>query len=72
MNYRTLGRTGLKVSEVGYGAWGIGAKQWIGAADFCQANAGEDAAEHLPLRVIQRAGNAHWSSEQALTLVTMR
>ena len=23
MNYRTLGRTGLEVSEVGYGAWGI-------------------------------------------------
>lgn len=33
MNTRTLGRTGLKVSEVGYGAWGIGAKQWIGASD---------------------------------------
>lgn len=24
MNYRTLGRTGLVVSEVGFGAWGIG------------------------------------------------
>src|SRR3989344_6547044 len=24
MNYRLLGRTGLKVSEVGYGCWGIG------------------------------------------------
>jgi len=33
MNRRTLGRTGLQVSEVGYGAWGIGAKQWIGASD---------------------------------------
>ncbi|MBV8879522.1 MAG: aldo/keto reductase [Planctomycetaceae bacterium] len=33
MNYRTLGRTGVKVSEVGYGAWGIGAKQWVGASD---------------------------------------
>src|SRR5579859_104602 len=33
MNKRTLGRTGLRVSEVGYGAWGIGAKQWIGASD---------------------------------------
>jgi len=33
MNHRTLGRTGLQVSEVGYGAWGIGAKQWIGASD---------------------------------------
>ena len=24
MNYRTLGKTGLKVSEVGFGAWAIG------------------------------------------------
>jgi aryl-alcohol dehydrogenase-like predicted oxidoreductase len=33
MNYRTLGKTGLKVSEVGYGAWGIGKSMWIGATD---------------------------------------
>ena len=33
MNYRRLGRTGLEVSEVGYGAWGIGKSQWIGAED---------------------------------------
>jgi aryl-alcohol dehydrogenase-like predicted oxidoreductase len=30
---RRLGRTGLEVSEVGYGAWGIGGSQWIGAQD---------------------------------------
>ena len=30
---RPLGRTGLQVSEIGYGAWGIGASQWIGARD---------------------------------------
>jgi aryl-alcohol dehydrogenase-like predicted oxidoreductase len=33
MNYRKLGRTGLEISEIGYGAWGIGGKQWLGAAD---------------------------------------
>ena len=33
MNYRKLGRTGLEVSEVGYGAWGIGKSQWMGAED---------------------------------------
>ncbi|HEX9756995.1 MAG TPA: aldo/keto reductase, partial [Nitrospiria bacterium] len=32
MEYRTLGRTGLKVSEIGFGAWGIG-KTWWGPAD---------------------------------------
>ena len=33
MHYRTLGRTGLSVSEIGYGAWGIGKTMWIGADD---------------------------------------
>lgn len=33
MRYRTLGRTGLQVSEIGYGAWGIGGKQWLGGDD---------------------------------------
>jgi aryl-alcohol dehydrogenase-like predicted oxidoreductase len=33
MNYRILGKTGLKVSEIGYGAWGIGKSLWVGASD---------------------------------------
>lgn len=33
MLYRTLGKTGLDVSALGYGAWGIGGTMWIGAAD---------------------------------------
>jgi aryl-alcohol dehydrogenase-like predicted oxidoreductase len=33
MRYRTLGRTGIEVSEIGYGAWGIGGAQWGGADD---------------------------------------
>jgi aryl-alcohol dehydrogenase-like predicted oxidoreductase len=33
MRYRKLGRTGLDVSEIGYGAWGIGGKQWKGGTD---------------------------------------
>lgn len=33
MHYRKLGKTHLDVSEVGYGAWGIGGKQWLGAGD---------------------------------------
>jgi aryl-alcohol dehydrogenase-like predicted oxidoreductase len=33
MHYRTLGKTGLKISEVGYGAWGIGQSGWVGADD---------------------------------------
>jgi aryl-alcohol dehydrogenase-like predicted oxidoreductase len=33
MNQRPLGRTGLQVSEIGYGAWGIGQTMWLGADD---------------------------------------
>jgi aryl-alcohol dehydrogenase-like predicted oxidoreductase len=33
MKYRTLGKTGLNISEIGYGAWGIGKTSWIGATD---------------------------------------
>jgi aryl-alcohol dehydrogenase-like predicted oxidoreductase len=33
MRYRQLGRTGLAVSEIGFGAWGIGGDGWIGARE---------------------------------------
>lgn len=33
MRYRKLGRTNFEVSEIGYGAWGIGGKQWLGGSD---------------------------------------
>lgn len=33
VHYRVLGRTGLKVSEIGFGAWGIGKGMWVGAED---------------------------------------
>lgn len=33
MNYRRLGKTGLQVSQLGYGAWGIGKSAWLGADD---------------------------------------
>ena len=33
MRHRPLGRTGIEVSELGYGAWGIGKFMWLGADD---------------------------------------
>jgi aryl-alcohol dehydrogenase-like predicted oxidoreductase len=33
MHYRKLGRTGFHVSEMGYGAWGIGGALWQGGDD---------------------------------------
>ena len=33
MRYRKLGRTGYEISEIGFGAWGIGKQLWRGAED---------------------------------------
>ena len=33
MKYRRLGSTGIEVSEIGYGAWGIGGALWQGSKD---------------------------------------
>src|SRR5512136_396930 len=33
MRYRKLGRTNLEISEVGFGAWGIGGHLWQGSRD---------------------------------------
>jgi aryl-alcohol dehydrogenase-like predicted oxidoreductase len=33
MRYRRLGRTCLEVSEIGFGAWGVGGDWWAGADD---------------------------------------
>jgi aryl-alcohol dehydrogenase-like predicted oxidoreductase len=72
MNYRTLGKTGLQVSEVGYGAWGIGAKQWIGASDE-ESTRALDRAIDLGLTFIDTAlayGDGH--SEKIVGQVAKR
>jgi aryl-alcohol dehydrogenase-like predicted oxidoreductase len=33
MRYRKLGKSGFEVSEIGFGAWGIGKSEWVGADD---------------------------------------
>src|SRR5436189_6460423 len=61
MRYRPLGRTGIEVSEIGYGAWGIGGKQWLGGADDESLKALRRAIE-LGLNLIDTAlayGDGH-------------
>ena len=61
MNYRRLGRTGFEVSEVGYGAWGIGGTAWLGAEDKASLEALHRAMD-LGLNLIDTAlgyGDGH-------------
>jgi aryl-alcohol dehydrogenase-like predicted oxidoreductase len=54
MHYRQLGRTGIEVSEIGYGAWGIGGQMWLGAVDGESMKALHEAAD-LGLNFIDTA-----------------
>jgi aryl-alcohol dehydrogenase-like predicted oxidoreductase len=61
VNYRPLGRTGLEVSEIGYGAWGIGGTMWLGADDDESLSALNRAID-LGLTLVDTAlayGNGH-------------
>lgn len=61
MRYRKLGRTNFEVSEIGYGAWGIGGKQWLGGNDDESVNALRRAID-LGLNLIDTAlayGDGH-------------
>jgi len=61
VQYRTLGKTGLRVSEIGYGTWGIGKTGWAGANDE-QSIRGLNTAIDLGLNFIDTAlryGNGH-------------
>jgi aryl-alcohol dehydrogenase-like predicted oxidoreductase len=61
MEYRKLGKTGLKISEIGYGAWGIGGTLWHGAKDDESIRALHRAVD-LGLNFIDTAlvyGNGH-------------
>lgn len=46
MKYRTLGRTGLRVSEIGFGAWAIGGTSYGPTQDEASLEALETAWEH--------------------------
>ncbi len=61
MEYRRLGRTGYMISEIGFGAWGIGGSMWIGAKDDVSMLALHHAAD-LGLNFVDTAlayGNGH-------------
>ncbi len=61
MKHRVPGRTNFDLSEIGYGAWGIGGTMWIGASDKASLSALRRAIE-LGVNFIDTAlvyGNGH-------------
>jgi len=54
MQYRTLGRTGLRVSEVGFGAWAIGGPAKLGELEIGWG----DVDDAMSLRAIEAAYDA--------------
>lgn len=69
MEYRTLGRTGWKISVIGFGAWGIGGDAW-GSTDDEASLAALNKAIDLGVNFIDTAdvyGNGH--SEQLIAQV---
>jgi aryl-alcohol dehydrogenase-like predicted oxidoreductase len=54
VQHRQLGTTGIEVSEIGYGAWGIGGEMWLGAVDAESMKALHEAAD-LGLNFIDTA-----------------
>jgi aryl-alcohol dehydrogenase-like predicted oxidoreductase len=72
MRYRKLGRTQLEVSEIGYGAWGIGGVMWADSQDDTSNEALEKAIS-LGLSFIDTAyvyGDGH--SEELVGQVRKR
>ncbi len=69
MEYRTLGRTGWSISEIGFGSWGIGGSEW-GATDDSVSLAALNRAIDLGVNFIDTAdvyGDGH--SEQLIAQV---
>jgi aryl-alcohol dehydrogenase-like predicted oxidoreductase len=61
MRYRRFGRTGIQVSEIGFGAWGIGGGMW-GKADDSRSTQALERAIELGLNFIDTAfdyGDGH-------------
>jgi aryl-alcohol dehydrogenase-like predicted oxidoreductase len=70
MNYRTLGRTGWPVSEIGYGMWGLAG--WTGSEEE-ETSAALDRAVHLGCNFFDTAwGYGNGRSERVLGQLVRR
>jgi len=65
MNYTTLGKTGLKISTIGFGAWGISGRDW-GITDDNESKAALHRAMDLGVTFVDTADNYGWGHSEKL------
>jgi myo-inositol catabolism protein IolS len=65
VQYRTLGRTGLKVSEIGLGAWELGGSYFLRD----RSSAGNDPAGYTDVAEQEAIATIHWGLEHGLTFI---
>jgi aryl-alcohol dehydrogenase-like predicted oxidoreductase len=65
MHYRTLGRTGLRVSEVGLGSWELGGSYYLRD----RSSAGNDPAGYTDVAEAEALATVHWGIEHGLTFI---
>jgi myo-inositol catabolism protein IolS len=61
MNYRNLGATDLKVSEISFGCWTMGGLNWVNGSPNGWANVNEDEVT-AAIKVGLDAGVNHWDN----------
>src|SRR5436309_3363438 len=65
MQYRTLGKTGISVSEIGLGAWELGGSYYL--RDRSSAN--NDPAGYDDVTADEAVATIHWGLEHGLTFI---
>lgn len=69
MHYRTLGKTGIRVSEIGFGAWAIGGGMWATQSDDDSVAALHKALDLGVNFIDTAAGYGNGRSEQVIARV---
>ena len=65
MQYRTLGRTGIKVSEIGLGSWELGGSYFLRD----RSSAGTDPAGYTDVAEQEAVATVHWGLEHGLSFI---
>src|SRR4029077_10833830 len=65
MQYRILGRTGRRVSEIGLGAWELGGSYYLRE----RSSAGNDPAGYTDVAEKEAFATVHWGLDHGLTFI---